>query len=569
MRTIKNIILAIFSLLLCTACEKDGDKIYLSSVEGGDLITSDSEVVLAMENSSKVVLSLAWTNSALKVSDASMSAPDVLTTTVQVSATEDFAGNIVESVETSLSKAYMGADLNTIAKNLGAEPDVPMTLYFRLKASVANNMQPVYSNVVWVTVTSYTIDMSIGFVLDANKGDTEMALYSKDSNGDYVGFMGVSAWYNYFLREGDGTVWGNDGDTGTPFQISSSDTKWNFWFPGHSGCYYVDVNTNKKVWSALYIPTLTVSGDVEGEMTFDRSKSKWMLTFSAAKAGNITLKVAGTGMLYDYTTGTDKSDTDENPGIETPVGFAQNGENLIFGKQTGDITVNIPAIGESILVIDLSDSKQWTALVVSGSDEPVNINPFVYLLGIDDGTVGSWTFDNYLRLYDEDILGYAGVVNVNSLWGYQIAIEKDNWGDIYTLSAGDTNAGTLVFKGETNLPAPDAGLYFMNVSLKGLTYALAVVTDVIYCTGFNDDWSLQPMVATETPGVYRATVEATRETPWGFQIVLDDNWKTKFGGSDGTLLYQGNSSVSNIAFDKTSGTYTLTVNLIKGIYTIE
>lgn len=52
---------------------------------------------------------------------------------------------------------------------------------------------------------------------------------------------------------------------------NDSDKRWNFWFPGRSGCYYVDVNTSKKVWSALYIPSLTVAGDVAGEMTFDRA----------------------------------------------------------------------------------------------------------------------------------------------------------------------------------------------------------------------------------------------------------------------------------------------------------
>lgn len=571
MKTIKNAMIILSSLLLCMACEKDGDKVYLSPLEESKLMATDTEVVLTVETGSQVVFSLAWTKNTLRVSDASMSAPDMQTTMVQVAADEDFSGKVVETIETSLSKAYIGTELNSLAKNLGAQPDVPTTLYFRLKASVANNMKPVYSNVVSVVLTSYTIDMSVGYVLNADKEDTGMVLYSKDSDGKYVGFMGVAAWYNYFLREGDGTVWGNDGDTGTPFLISSNDNKWNFWFPGHSGCYYVDLNTTKKEWSALYIPTLNVSGDIEGEMTFDRSKARWTMPFNAAKTGNITLKAISNGRLYDYSTGTEGSDSDVNPGIETPVAFAQNGESLIFGASAGDITVNVPAAGTCTLVIDLSNPTQWTAQVVSGSEEPAQVNEYVYLPGIDNviNADKKWTFDNYLRLYDEDNLGYAGVANVGSDWGYQVAIEKDNWDDYYALGEGDAYSGTLVFKSSSNIPAPENGLYFMNVSLQKLTYALTAVGDVIYYSGISNDWALHPMAATETPGVFSAEVEVTGESSYGFQIVLDENWITKMGGRDGILLYQGNSSIPNIAFDKTSGTHTLTVDLIKGVYTIE
>ena len=155
MKTIKYAMIALFSLLVCIACEKDGDKIYLSPLEEGELMATDTEVALTVETNSQVVLSLAWTKNTLKVSDASMSASNVQAVRMQVAVTEDFLGKVTETVETSLSKAYIGMELNSIAKNLGAQPDVPTTLYFRLKTSVADNMQPVYSNVVSVSVTSY------------------------------------------------------------------------------------------------------------------------------------------------------------------------------------------------------------------------------------------------------------------------------------------------------------------------------------------------------------------------------------------------------------------------------
>lgn len=247
MKTIKNFFLTLAAITCFTACEKDGEKIYLNSLEPGDLIASENTVMLTQKNSKQIVLSLAWTKDALTVSDPDMQAPDLTDMTMQVSTSEDFSNSITESVETSLSKAYTGAELNTIAKNLGATPNVANSLYFRVKSSTGNNMKPVYTNTTVVSVTPYSIDMSVGYILDSKQEETGNSLYSATSNGEYIGFMGATSWYNYYLREGDGTIWGNDGVSGTAFLLSSENTKWNFWFPALSGCYYVNVNTNKKV----------------------------------------------------------------------------------------------------------------------------------------------------------------------------------------------------------------------------------------------------------------------------------------------------------------------------------
>lgn len=103
-------------------------------------------------------------------------------------------------------------------------------------------------------------------------------------------------------------------------------------------------------------------------------------------------------------------------------------------------------------------------------------------------------------------MGYAGVADVNSPWGYQIAIEEGNWGDVYKLGEGDANAGTLAFNAENNIPAPDGGLYFFDVSLKALTYKLTAIGNEIYVAGLNklkdEDWTFEPLPATATGGVY-------------------------------------------------------------------
>ena len=281
MKTVKSLFAILMLLLTVTSCSKDGDNIYLSSPEGGTLTATTSDVVLAKSLRNTIVLSLAWTQSDLKVSDASMSAPNVLQTKLQVSATQDFSGAIQESSESALSKAYTGSELNTLAKNLGLTAGNAAPLYFRLSVKTGDNMTPGYSKVGAVNITAYTIEMTVGFVLDSKKADTGNTLYSATANGVYQGFLGAGAWYNFFLMEGDDTTWGNDGVDGTAFLCSSADTKWNFWFPGQKGCYYTTVDTPNKKWSALYIPKLTVSGDLEGDMTFDKDSDRWTLDFTA------------------------------------------------------------------------------------------------------------------------------------------------------------------------------------------------------------------------------------------------------------------------------------------------
>ena len=80
----------------------------------------------------------------------------------------------------------------------------------------------------------------------------------------YIGFMGATSWEGFYLQEADGTVWhtAKSGSTATPFFLTTdaAEGTWDLWFPGQSGCYYTNVNTTKKLWTALWMPTLNVSG---------------------------------------------------------------------------------------------------------------------------------------------------------------------------------------------------------------------------------------------------------------------------------------------------------------------
>lgn len=558
----RNTFLFLLALLSVTACEKDEDKIYLNSIEPGQLVASDDAVVLTQDRSADIVLSLAWSVDNLAVSDPSAGVPGGLMSMSLEASTDEQFSTAVSTAVTSYSQAYTGSSLNALAQNAGVEPYSPTPVYFRLAARTGSNMQPVYTNTVAVTITSYEIDMSHLYVLDNSQAETGMSLYSPQSDGHYEGFLGVSGWYNFFLREGDGRIWGAAPIDDNPFTLSEAENKWNLWFPAPSGCYYVVADVNELYWTALSIPALTLTGDIAGTPEFDRPNNRWTLTFQAAEAGTATIRLSATGSLYNSTTA-----TNDEAAVPTAVSFAQEGDAVVLADQPGDISVTIPSAGECTLILDLSDPTHWTASVQSGGTGEETANPLIYLPGVDDLTSGGWTFDNYLRLYDAATLSYAGAAAVNSEWGYQIALEVDNWNDIYTLGEGDAYAGTLVFGAGNNLPAPEPGLYFMNVSLGALTYSLTPVQEVA-CCGFNDNWDLQSMTASDTPGVYTATVEITAETPWGFQIILNGDWNLSLGGGNGILVYQGVDDVSNIPFSGENGTYLLTVDLVQATYTM-
>ncbi|MBO1362299.1 DUF5114 domain-containing protein [Prevotella sp. A2931] len=509
MKTLRHILFMVTALVLAVACTADGD---LTATSGPDALTlsGSGDAVLSAKAKASLALTLHWNdNSKMKTNDRRVLLPDYATVnTLQFSASDNFA----ESVDQPLNKGetsrqYTVEELNSIAGRVGLEGDKASPLYVRVRSTLADNMPPTYSNTYTMRVTPYTIDMTRGVVLNSGREDTGLLLASKAFDGVYSGFLGVTGWWNYYLQEGNGVVWGNDGVTGTPFAMSSADSKWNFWYPGLEGCYYTVVDTRNARWSALHVSSLDVSGDITGQLVYNRKANRWTLAFDAAASGTITIRIAGKGEAYNFTTG-----TDDAKAIARTVAFAQENDGLVFGSTPGDIMVAIAQKGPNTLTLDLSDPYRWTCVAETGGAVQPETSRRLYLSGIDDGVSGKWTFDNYLTLYNEDELSYAGLCDVNSKWGYKFYPEKDVWNPCYGLGSGDAATGTLVLDGNDNVPAPQAGLYLVTASLKKLSYTTTPVTSV-QLTGIGDDWSLVQMEATARPGVYRAVVKPSAATP--------------------------------------------------------
>lgn len=402
MKTIKYLFAVIATVLSFTSCEEDGDKIYLQSLSGNELIASTTDVTLNADVAQQIVLSFAWTDQTIVISDENVGTAAKVVASLEASLSEDFSGTVSETETTSLSHAFTGAELNTIANTVGATIGQSNAIYFRLGSATGTNIPSAYSNVVKVNVTPYEMDMNTGIILDASKNATGESLYSANADGIYSGFIVANAWENFYMREGNGMVWGNIGEDGKPFVLSNESTQWNMWYPNASGCYYVTVNTQDEEWSALHVSSLTVSG-LAGEdvaMTLNESSNEWLATFTADGAESRTITISGQGELFNATTGTDS-------GQSTSIAFAMNGESLSLAETAGSINVEVPQAGECTIRLNLSDPTNWTVAVEAGGAEiPVTYPETLDVVCYSND--GSETFMTTLRLTDSANGIYTG-----------------------------------------------------------------------------------------------------------------------------------------------------------------
>lgn len=542
-----------------TACEKDGELIRVSGLGSSELMTSETGLVLTKETASSSLLALTWNKSMLTISDTSMNIPgSIPQQAIEVSATADFKAPVT-IVPQGTTYAFTGAALNTLAKNFGFTAGVSTPMYFRVITAYGSNTQPYYSNVISVNITCYTIDMSVGFILNSDKEDTGFTLYSPQSNGEYAGFTGVSSWYNWYLLEGDGTRWGNLAVDGYPFVLSKDEnSQWNMWYPGQGGCYYTTLSTGNKEWTATYIPSLTVSGDINATMKFDKLKVQWYASFTTAAANAVVKVTCDDASLYNKTTG-----TDDAAAVSKTIGFVPHSDSTLTFEwnsvSAGSIT--IPDAGDYTLIFMLSDPKKWTFSVKSGlTEEEQPLSEYLYLPGIDDGISGSWTFDNYLRLVSADDSTYAGTVLVNSLWGYQMTLTAGDWSNVYKMGSTE---GSLAFKSGTNITAPAPGLYLIQADLKHLTYSHIPVTSLSYA-GLNDDWSMVAMSETSVPGAYYSAVTINKVSSWGCKLYLNGGWDYFYGGANGILKFAGTGITDDSAIG--AGSYDLIANIRSNTY---
>lgn len=353
----RNLMMLLCALTALVSCDESGDKIYLDGFKASDLMASASDVVLSVDNSKDVVLSLAWQNPTLLSSDETKPAGSgVLKTYLQVSASENFTSE-KEYTVTDLSKAFTGADLNAAAKDLGLSPDVSSPLYFRIKSLMGSNLDAAYSNVCQVKVTPYLIDMSYINILNKGKDQVLTYLYSPNSDGVYSGYMNVSSWLNCWGKENDGTFWGNIQTGDKPYAVlDNAQSACNIWFPEPAGIYYtvLDTKSEEKLFHATLIKSMKVNGE---EMKYDGPNYAWVKVIETT-ADNTPISIVADGAEYNKSTG-DKG---------TPIAKTMN-YTLADGKMTDSKnagSVIIPSAGTYTITVKVGEHSQLEYTIVEG-----------------------------------------------------------------------------------------------------------------------------------------------------------------------------------------------------------
>ena len=351
-----NLIMLLCALIALVSCDESGDKIYLDGFKASNLMASASDVKLSVDNSKDIVLSMAWQNPTLLSSDDTKPAGNgTLLTYLQASASQDFE-TVKEYTVSNLSKAFVGTDLNAVAKDLGLTPGESAPLYFRIKSQMGANMDAAYSNVCQVNVTPYLIDMSYINILDKDKDNVLTHLYSPASDGIYTGYMNASAWFNFYGKENDGTVWGNSATDGT-FAIDNTESAWNFWFPGVAGIYYTVIDTKAKEWKATLLKTVKLNGE---DMTYDAPNYAWVKVVTTT-ADNSPITIAATGAEYSKAT-----DTDDAAAVAKTLNYT-----LADGKMTDSDaagSVNISKAGTYTITVKVGEKSELTYSIESGDN---------------------------------------------------------------------------------------------------------------------------------------------------------------------------------------------------------
>jgi hypothetical protein len=157
MNKILKTVLAFLMLSLVFACEEEQDKVTLL---GGTspvlLVSSRGDLVLTKDKEDYSSLQFQWTNPNYKFTNG-VNTQDVNYTLQVDTAGSNFSNpKIVGLTFTKdVSHSFKVKELNTALSGLELKDFVPHNFEFRIKATLVNNSEPVYSNVLPIKITTY------------------------------------------------------------------------------------------------------------------------------------------------------------------------------------------------------------------------------------------------------------------------------------------------------------------------------------------------------------------------------------------------------------------------------
>ncbi|MBD1428377.1 SusE domain-containing protein [Sphingobacterium litopenaei] len=345
----KNLILLYTLLLIVCACTKEGDKVIVSGFEAPTLSSTKTQLDLEEVNAQNLALQIVWQQPVLNASQPI--SQKAIKNTLQLSVDQNFStiGRSIDSDASSIS--YTHEQLNRILLGLGFAPNEGKTLYARVVSKLANNITPLYSNVIPIALKAYQPAENADYLHMSNKDMTQFPwkLCSRNKNGFYDGFVQVDQWYNFYLLDEPSAaaskIYGSYPADNGQYKLHAGDDRWNCW-TNNGGYLYISADVNKLEWKEIVISSLSVTGDFNGwstsanSMTYDAQAKVWKATITTTAPEQWGMKIL------------------VNESWSWFFGTAENeGECTLYGADASGFKYD--KVGTHTLILDLSDPKAF------------------------------------------------------------------------------------------------------------------------------------------------------------------------------------------------------------------
>lgn len=354
----KIYLLFLFSVAFI-ACEKEEDRVILEQGTAPELSASASSLQLLEDQAAEEAVTFSWT-------DAEFGFPAGVDYTLQLApAGTNFAEPRNEELENLQEFTYTVAELNRRATQLGLEPDTEGQLEARVRASLSDAVEPVFSNTVTLDITPYTPEGS-----EEVPGLTTIYMIGPATENDwdnnaampmFINTEGEDAVFTYtgYLEEGAlkflrtlgqwAPQWGDDGNGGLqPRPTEDDEDPAPFEVPAN-GYYTVTVDTLGLTYSleaydasgATTYNSIGIIGefndwsDIEPMEASEFSPHIWSIEYTFEEAVEMKFRIAeGWETNWGATENPDLQygvGVQDGPNIEVPAGTY----HIIFNDLTG------------------------------------------------------------------------------------------------------------------------------------------------------------------------------------------------------------------------------------------
>lgn len=289
-------VLALATISLA-ACKKDEVQATLTPNNTASLTATNTTLVLKSVDGASTATSFTWAPITFNWSNTSSNSySPTVTYTLQLDKKgNNFAAPVSIAGEAGPKKDVTVASLNGALISLGLAPETVANIEVRLVASYANNITPLYSPAVAMTLTPYSTELYVSSSYLNNDLTKAPKLVEIDGSPrqyqGYVYFGGTTAstFKVTNTRAGTGSFYGNAstatvavGTAGTATTGSLATPGNNFTIP--AGYYLVSVNLNAMTWSVTpytwaVIGSATTNGwNGDTPMTYDVASGLWKIT---------------------------------------------------------------------------------------------------------------------------------------------------------------------------------------------------------------------------------------------------------------------------------------------------